>query len=136
MWKLNEWISFLPYRGKLFDCLYSSSLLGNGWNNPSSYGFDPSRLGWVGYMFMLCVFLVIWWGWTHLDALSLIVHHCKQFGKEINRNCNYFYGIHVVWSFSTVYSAVIICQCVLCSPLIISLLLVECYQVYRQNSLH
>ena len=68
-------------------------------------------------------------GWTQLDAESLIVHHCKQFSKEINKICSYFYGIPVVWSFHTIYSFVIICLHVLCMSSFISLLLIECYQV-------
>jgi len=68
-------------------------------------------------------------GWTHLDAQSLIVHHCKQFDKDINKICSYFYGIPVVWSFSIVSYFVIICLHVLCMSSLISLLLIECYQV-------
>ena len=78
------------------------------------------------YIFFFFLFLR---GWTQLDGQTLIVHHCKQFDKENNRICCYFYGIPVVWSFSTVSSFLIICLHVLCMPSFISLLLVECFQV-------
>jgi len=61
----------------------------------------------------------------HLDALSLIVHHCKQFRKEINKICSYFYGIPVVWCFFIVSSFVISFLHDLCMPSSILLLLTE-----------
>lgn len=78
-----------------------------------------------GLMSILCICFVISKGWIHLDALNNIVHHLKAVGKEINRSCNYFYGILVVWCFCIVSSSVISFSHVLCMPQSNSLLLAK-----------
>ena len=39
---------------------------------------------------ILCTLLVIFRGWTLVDALSFIVHLYQQFGKEINQDLQLF----------------------------------------------
>ena len=91
-WFGGQWTSFHAYRGKLFHSLYSCSLFGNGCNSSFSLGFDPWWSRWVVLMSILCIFSVISKGWILLDALNYIVHHCKQFGNEINRSAAIFMG--------------------------------------------
>ena len=45
-----------------------------------------------GFLPISSAFLVICKGWTHVNALSIIVHSSLQFGKEIDQGLQNFVG--------------------------------------------
>jgi len=83
-----------------------------------------------------CLYLLLLPRCGGLDSVRCSDLDCTSLSavwQETNKNCSYFYGIHVVWSFSTVSSFAIICWNVFYVSLIIPLLLSECFQVDRKN---
>ena len=110
-WFGGQWISFHAYIGKLFHCLYSCSLLGNGCNSSLSLGFDPWCLAYVVLMSILCIFQSLakvglsWMLWATLYISTAVWQGNKSRFAA-------FYGILVVMWISIIFSSVI--QFILC----------------------